>query len=77
MAKSKFSIEDAFKELEQLLNRMEDQELSLEESMTLYRKGVKLLDQCRKSLDKTEKEIQILQEGQNARGDEKTTPEEN
>lgn len=65
MAKTKFSIEEAFHELEEILSHLEEPELSLAESMNLYKKGVKLLDKCNQTLDKTEKEIIVLQEGQN------------
>lgn len=65
MAKSKFSIEEAFEELDQILQEMEGSELSLSDSMNLYKKGVRLLDKCNQTLDKTEKEIIVLQEGQN------------
>lgn len=63
MAKSKFSIEKAFEEMEEVLNQLENPDLSLSESMDYYKKGVKLLDRCKQTLDKTEKEIIVLQEG--------------
>ena len=65
MAKTKFSIEEAFQELDQILQEMESPELSLSDSMNLYKKGVRLLDKCNQTLDKPEKEIIVLQEGQN------------
>ena len=61
MARSKFSIENAFQELDQIMQQLEGDQISLSESMDLYKKGVKLLDQCNQTLDKTEKEIIILQ----------------
>lgn len=63
MAKAKFSIEKAFEELDEILSRLEDPDLSLSDSMEYYKKGVKLLDKCGQALDKTEKEIIVLQEG--------------
>ena len=65
MAKTKFSIEEAFQELDQILQELESPELRLSDSMNLYKKGVRLLDKCNQTLDKTEKEIIVLQEGQN------------
>lgn len=65
MAKSKFSIEEAFEELENIVRELEGSELNLSDSMNLYKKGVRLLDKCNQALDKTEKEIIVLQEGQN------------
>ena len=63
MARAKFSIEKAFEELGEILSRLEDPDLSLSDSMEYYKKGVKLLDKCGQALDKTEKEIIVLQEG--------------
>ena len=36
MAKTKFSIEEAFQELDQILQEMESPDLSLSDSMNLY-----------------------------------------
>ncbi|MDD7113260.1 MAG: exodeoxyribonuclease VII small subunit [Lachnospiraceae bacterium] len=65
MAKTRFSIEEAFEELDQIVKELESSELNLSDSMNLYKKGVRLLDKCSQTLDKTEKEIIVLQEGQN------------
>ena len=65
MAKTRFSIEEAFEELDQIVKELESSELNLSDSMNLYKKGVRLLDKCNQTLDKTEKEIIVLQEGQN------------
>lgn len=64
MAKSKFSIEEAFTELDEILERLNDPKINMSDSMELYKKGVKLLERCNKSIDQTEKELIILQEGQ-------------
>ena len=47
------------------MEQLSEEEVSLADSMDLYKKGVKLLDKCSQTLDKTQKEIIILQEGQN------------
>ena len=65
MAKTKFLIEEAFEQLEDIIGKLSEEEISLSDSMDLYKKGVKLLDKCSQTLDKTQKEIIILQEGQN------------
>ena len=64
MAKTKFSIEEAFDQLENIIHQLSEEDISLSDSMDLYKKGVKLLDKCSQTLDKTQKEIIILQEGQ-------------
>ncbi|MEE1228743.1 MAG: exodeoxyribonuclease VII small subunit [Lachnospiraceae bacterium] len=76
MARSKFSIENAFQELDQIMQQLEGDQISLSESMDLYKKGVKLLDQCNQTLDKTEKEIIILQEGEKDDIDQREDPRE-
>ena len=65
MAKTKFSIEGAFEQLEDIIEQLSSEEISLSDSMDLYKQGVKILDKCSQTLDKTQKEIIILQEGQN------------
>ena len=76
MAKTKFSIERAFEQLEDIIGQLSSEEISLSDSMDLYKKGVKILDKCSQTLDKTQKEIIILQEGQNDSIHKGTTSEE-
>ncbi len=64
MAKNRFTVEEAFTELSQIINELEDPNLPLDASMALYKKGVKLLERCQASLDKTEKEMIVLKEKQ-------------
>ena len=58
-----FVLADAMNEVEDLIGRMEDPECSLEDSFAYYSKGVGLLKKCSESIDKVEKEIEILEEG--------------
>lgn len=61
MAKAK-SIEENFKQLEELITRLESNELSLDEAFRTYEAGIKLTAECNKQLDKVEKQIVILRE---------------
>lgn len=61
MAKTK-TLETAFEELEEIIARMEDRELPLEDSFKLYQEGVKLVKLCNSSLDKYEKKIIEIRE---------------
>lgn len=56
-------IEDNFKELEKIINELENDELSLEDSFAMYEKGMKLLKKCDEELDKVEKQLIVLKEG--------------
>ncbi|HBO34612.1 MAG TPA: exodeoxyribonuclease VII small subunit [Anaerolineaceae bacterium] len=57
------SYEDAFKSLQEIISRLEDEELSLEESLKLYEEGKKLSDQCAKLLEKAQLRVSTLGEG--------------
>ena len=54
------SFENALEELESIVERMEDGELSLEESLTLFERGMDLTRRCQKALDDAEQRIQTL-----------------
>lgn len=54
--------EKTLAELEQLVKRMESGELSLEDSLTAFEKGIKLTRECQQSLLAAEQKVQILLE---------------
>lgn len=63
--KKEIRLEEAFDQMEELLERLGDQEVSLEESFELYQKGMQLLKQCNAQIDRVEKQmLQIDEEGQ-------------
>ncbi len=53
-------IEDAFKRLEEINQKLESKDVSLKESLELYAEGVKLVSACKTNLEGVEKEIKIL-----------------
>lgn len=57
---SEFSFEEALQELERLVSSMEEGELSLEDSMKAFEKGIKLTRECQTALQKAEQKVQIL-----------------
>lgn len=50
----------SLRELEKIVKKLEEGDLSLEESLKLFENGVKLSRQCREKLDRAEKRIEIL-----------------
>lgn len=54
--------ERSLHELEQLVERMEDGELSLEDSLASYERGIRLGRLCQQALDEAEQRIQMLVE---------------
>jgi exodeoxyribonuclease VII small subunit len=54
------SFEQHLKALESIVERMEEGDLSLEESVKLFEEGLKLSDACKKELEAAEGKIQML-----------------
>ncbi len=61
MATSK-NIEELIDELEEIVTKMDDEEITLEQSFQLYTKGMKLCKQCNDKIDKVEKQLEIMTE---------------
>jgi exodeoxyribonuclease VII small subunit len=55
-----FDFESALEELETLVTAMEDGELSLEEYMLAFEKGIKLTRECQSALRQAEQKVHIL-----------------
>jgi exodeoxyribonuclease VII small subunit len=62
---SEKSFEKSLAELERIVEKMEEGKLSLNESLSLFEKGVKLARFLREELDKAEKKIAILLKDEN------------
>ncbi len=56
------TIEESFEALEDILGLMEDDKTGLEETFSLYERGLKLIKNVSSSIDRVEKKIQILEE---------------
>ena len=59
---SKINFEKTFSELENLVNQMEDGNLSLEESLACFERGMILTKDCQQALNEAEKKVKILLE---------------
>lgn len=57
------SLEEAFRQLETVVDKLEQPETTLEESFLAYKEGVSLVKLCNGMIDKVEKEVRILSEG--------------
>ena len=49
--------EDIMKELDSVVSSLESGELSLEESIEQYKKGIELSNQCRKLLEEAKEQV--------------------
>jgi len=54
------TFESSLGELEKIVRKLEDGDLSLEESLKLFEDGVKLSRECQERLDQAERRIEVL-----------------
>jgi exodeoxyribonuclease VII small subunit len=54
------SLEESLTEVSQLIEKMEHSELTLEQSLTNFEKGITLIKHCQKVLTEAEQKVQIL-----------------
>jgi len=62
---SKFDFNKGLSELEEIIGKMESGDLSLEESLKYFEKGIKLHRQCHSALSSAEQRISVLSEEDN------------
>ena len=54
------TLEEKLGQIEAIIHKMEEPEVSLEESFRLYQSGIEQLKNCNQMLDAVEKKMQIL-----------------
>ncbi len=60
MSEEKPSFEEAFQELENTVERLEEGDLTLQESMALFERGIELVKYCAQLLDEAELKVKTL-----------------
>ncbi|MCQ2522132.1 MAG: exodeoxyribonuclease VII small subunit [Lachnospiraceae bacterium] len=58
----KLTLEEKLGALEETIKGLEAEDVSLEDSFSLYQKGMNLLKDCNAEIDYVEKQVQILNE---------------
>ena len=56
------TLETVFEQLDEVVEKLEGEDLSLEESFQMYHKGIDLLKICNEKIDTIEKKMMILDE---------------
>ena len=56
------SLEENFSELEELIEQLEAEDISLEDAFKAYSKGMNVLKQCNEQIDRVEKQVMKLNE---------------
>lgn len=54
------TIEESFTEIEAIISKLEDENISLEDSFEEYKKGMELVKLCNDKIDKVEKKVMAL-----------------
>ena len=62
--RKKKTFESSLARLEEIVRAMESGNIMLDESLSLYEEGVKLIKFCTKALDDAEQKVKILQKGE-------------
>ena len=62
MLSKDFDFEKSIKELEEIANNLENEKISLDESIALFEKGVKLSKECSEYLENAKQKIVLLSE---------------
>lgn len=56
------SLEDAFAQIEEVIGRLEKEDITLEQSFAEYNRGMALLAQCNEAIDRVEKKVLKINE---------------
>ena len=56
------SLEEAFTRLQETIENLEKDDITLEQSFQEYQKGMLLVKKCNESIDKVEKKVLVLNE---------------
>lgn len=60
ISKDDLDLEEALEDLEQIVGKLEDGKLSLEESLVLFERGIRLVRLCNSRLESAEQRIESL-----------------
>ncbi|MBF0265312.1 MAG: exodeoxyribonuclease VII small subunit [Gammaproteobacteria bacterium] len=67
----KINYEATFKELEVLVNSLEDTDLPLQDALKNFEKGIQLTNQCQQALTEAEQKVEILMQNQEQNSEQK------
>lgn len=53
-------LEKAFEKMDGIIEKLESEDITLEESFKVYKEGMSLLKQCNENIDRVEKQVKVL-----------------
>ena len=62
MSEKTISIEERLEQIRELSSALDQGDLPLEEALSCYEKGIRLIRECNEQIDAAEKRIQVLEE---------------
>ncbi|MBM7555240.1 exodeoxyribonuclease VII small subunit [Halanaerobacter jeridensis] len=62
MEEQELSFEEAISQLEEIIENLEDKDISLDEALQKYQQGVKLSKFCSNKLEQAEEKIEIIRD---------------
>jgi len=65
--KKEKTFEEALRELEEIVNRLEGGDLPLEEALQLFEEGVRLSRMCHTKLDEAQRRVEIVLKDENGK----------
>lgn len=68
LAEERMPLEEMFGQMESIIDKMETEDVSLEESFRLYSEGMRLLKKCNETIDTVEKKVLVLDENGETHG---------
>ena len=59
----KLTLEESFEQLDDIIGQLQDGDMTLEASFKKYEEGMKLIKNCNDAIDKVEKKLIVLENG--------------
>lgn len=64
-AMDSFTLEENFRRLDEIMEGLEDEDISLEDAFTAYSEGMEILKKCNDQIDRVEKKVlKIAEDGE-------------
>ena len=65
MKKNKINLSKIFNDLESILNKLESEDIDIDEMVKLYEKGMNLTKECKEKINNAEQTIKIINKNVN------------
>ena len=70
MSERKLSFEESLKRLDEIVSHLEQGDITLQESLSCFEEGTKLLAECNRMLEEAEQKVVLLRKGEDRQPEE-------